>query len=635
MAAQTQVQVVLEAKDNASKVLNKFGDTASQTARKFEADFKGAGLMATAFLGSLTALAAGAVKVASSFEQNRIAFETMLGSAELAKDMMTDLAKFTLETPFEMAQVTQGAKSLMAYGVSAEEIIPTFKTLGDIAAGVGMDKLPNLVLAFGQVKAATRLTGMELRQFTEAGVPLLDILSKQMGRTVADIKDMVSAGEVGFPDVQKALESLTGEGGKFNDLMLRQSKTMAGLVSNIKDKIVQSMSEIAGVSVETGEIREGSLFAVLKDGAEKLYQLIDVITPKLIAFFEWFSSNKPALVVTAGIIGGMLVAAFVALAGAAASALITLIPFIAVGAAISSIGYLIYKAWSTNFLGIQDRLKLLYEFFVVSWRFIKDSVDIVTSWFTNVALPLIQNFFTTIQNVILLFVAIWQLEWAIIKDVTTAIFNWFLGWAGPTIISFFDWIKTALIDWVEAWKTLFNSIKIHVEEVVGWFMTYVHPTIKRAFDLIAGIVKGLWEEFKDKFDSIKQKVEEVINFIKGLIDNFKPKISIGLDLPNVEEAWNNLRNRARNIGVPGFQTGGIVPGPIGAPVLATVHGGEHITPTGRGGGSMGGSGLSFNVQIGLYAGTEVEKRNIARDLYAALVQVAQSQNKSVKELMGA
>jgi hypothetical protein len=114
-----------------------------------------------------------------------------------------------------------------------------------------------------------------------------------MGRTVADIKDMVSAGEVGFPDVQKALESLTGEGGKFNDLMLRQSKTMAGLVSNIKDKIVQSMSEIAGVSVETGEIREGSLFAVLKDGAEKLYQLIDVITPKLIAFFEWFCPTSP------------------------------------------------------------------------------------------------------------------------------------------------------------------------------------------------------------------------------------------------------------------------------------------------------------------------------------------------------
>lgn len=81
------------------------------------------------------------------------------------------------------------------------------------------------------------------------------------------------------------------------------------------------------------------------------------------------------------------------------------------------------------------------------------------------------------------------------------------------------------------------------------------------------------------------------------------------------------------------QTGGIVPGPIGEPVLATVHAGERITPMGR--SPTGGGGIIFNVSIGLYAGTETEKRNVAKELYAALVQVAVSQNKTVKELMGA
>lgn len=613
MAATTNVQVIIDAKDNASKVLKGFGDTASKVTKNYSADLKAAGVMAGSLLVSLTALATGAVKVASSFEQNRIAFETMLGSAEMAKDMMTKLAKFTLETPFEMTQVVQGAKSLMAYGIEAEKIIPTFKTLGDIAAGVGMDKLPNLVLAFGQVKAATRLTGMELRQFTEAGVPLLDILSQQLGKTVAEVKDMVSAGTVGFSDVEQALTSLTAEGGKFNDLMLKQSTTMAGLISNIKDRIAQTMSEIVGVSVATGEIREGSLFAVLKNAAEKLYAALDVLTPKLIEFSNWLAQNQTAIAVIAGGIGGLLVGAIVAFVAAFSTASLIVAGFVAVGA--------ILAGW---IMLIKQQFENASKVFTETWLPAIESAKIA-----------IIGFFEYVGNVIQFFVAIWLLQWAIIKDIVLIVVNWFWSWAGPTINNFLSWIKDLIASWVNYWQQAFNSIKQIVQAVVNWFMTYVYPTISTVFGWLSQKVNWLKDEFGKAFDWIKDKVDSVISFIRNLIDNFKPKISIGLELPNIEAAWNNLKERARNIGVPGFQTGGVVPGPIGAPVMATVHGGEVVSPVGRTGGQSNGGGTVFNVYVGMYAGTETEKRNIAADLYAALAQVAQSQNKNVQELMGA
>uniref|UniRef100_UPI002B1DFA00 tape measure protein n=1 Tax=Pseudomonas atacamensis TaxID=2565368 RepID=UPI002B1DFA00 len=80
-----------------------------------------------------------------------------------------ELTKFAASTPFELKGLETASKQLLAYGFEQKQVLPNLKALGDIAAGVGMDKLPQLILAFGQVKAATRLTGNELRQFTEAG----------------------------------------------------------------------------------------------------------------------------------------------------------------------------------------------------------------------------------------------------------------------------------------------------------------------------------------------------------------------------------------------------------------------------------------------------------------------------------
>lgn len=229
-------------------------------------------------LAGLTAgiagLAVTSIKTASSFQQQRVALETFTGSAEIAGKLLSDITNFAKKTPFELSGVIEGTKRLMAFGVSATDVLTDLKSLGNIAAGVGMDKLPQLILAFGQVKAATKLTGMELRQFTEAGVPLLDELAKQTGKTAAQIKEDMEAGAApSFEAVREALAALSGEGGRFNNLMEAQSKTLSGTISNLKDSFTLFGLSVAGVTAQ-GEIIKGGFFDKVNNAAQNLYSWI-------------------------------------------------------------------------------------------------------------------------------------------------------------------------------------------------------------------------------------------------------------------------------------------------------------------------------------------------------------------------
>jgi tape measure domain-containing protein len=177
------------------------------------------------------------LREAGEDEQTKIAFETMLGSADLALKKINELKEFAAKTPFELRGIKVAARRLLAFNFSAEELMPTLKALGDLTAGLGVERMPQLILALGQVKAATKLRGQELRQFTEAGVPLISELAKVLGKPEKEIQNLVSAGKVGFEDVRKALFQLTEEGGRFNNLMAKQSKSLFGLWSNVKDII--------------------------------------------------------------------------------------------------------------------------------------------------------------------------------------------------------------------------------------------------------------------------------------------------------------------------------------------------------------------------------------------------------------
>lgn len=183
------------------------------------------------------------LREAGKFEQAEIAFTTILGSAEAAKKKLAELLDFAKRTPFTIPGIISSSKQLLAVGIESDKLLPTLKALGDVSAGLSVP-LSRLALNFGQVKTQGRLTGRELKDFAVAGVPLAEVLAKQLGIARGAVADLVSKGKISFPQVEKAFISMTTGAGRFANLMIKQSKSFFGLISNIQDGLQLLAAEI-------------------------------------------------------------------------------------------------------------------------------------------------------------------------------------------------------------------------------------------------------------------------------------------------------------------------------------------------------------------------------------------------------
>ena len=182
----------------------------------------------------MTNLLTSIVQVRGQFQQLEIAFETMLGSKSKAHELMLQMEETAAKTPFDLDGVANGAKQLLAYGESADKVNDTLVRLGNIASGLSLP-LNDIVYLYGTTMVQGRLYAADVRQFTGRGIPLVKELAKMYGVTADEINNMVSAGKIGFPDVQKVLNKLTDEGGQFYNLMEKQSKSLTGMISNLGD----------------------------------------------------------------------------------------------------------------------------------------------------------------------------------------------------------------------------------------------------------------------------------------------------------------------------------------------------------------------------------------------------------------
>ncbi|WP_426473448.1 tape measure protein [Chryseobacterium balustinum] len=203
------------------------------------------------------------INVRGEFQKTEIAFSTMLGSADKAKVLMGQMVDLAAKTPFSLKDVSVGAKQLLAFQVPAKDLLDTLTRIGNISAGVSVP-IDRIILAYGQVKAAGRLMGTEMRQFTEAGIPMYAELAKVLKTDETAIKGMIEAGKVGFKDVEQVIKNLTSEGGMFFELMEKQSTSMSGRVSNLGDQWDQMLNKI-------GQANEGILY----DGIDGLTHLVE------------------------------------------------------------------------------------------------------------------------------------------------------------------------------------------------------------------------------------------------------------------------------------------------------------------------------------------------------------------------
>ena len=213
-------------------------------------------------------------RVRGEFQQLEVAFKTMLGSKEKADALMSQLVSTAAKTPFDLQSVAGGAKQLLAYGVAAEEINGILIRLGDIAAGLSIP-LGDLVYLYGTTRAQGRLYTEDFNQFTGRGIPMVAELAKQFGVAENKVKKLVEEGNVGFPEVQKVIENLTNEGGKFGGLMEAQSKTITGQISNIEDSITNLYNKLGQSSEGVINLALGGVSSLLEN-YEKVGEAIAV-----------------------------------------------------------------------------------------------------------------------------------------------------------------------------------------------------------------------------------------------------------------------------------------------------------------------------------------------------------------------
>ena len=198
----------------------------------------------------------------AEMEQHTTSLEVMLGSASKASAMIEKMRDFAAKTPLTLENVISGGSLLMSYGVDESNLIDTMTKLGDLASG-NAEKMDRITLAYGQMLAKGKVTGEELMQMTEAGVPLQTALAESIGVTGEEFSKMVSAGKVGIDDLNKVITGLTTGNGKFAGMMEKQSQTMQGMLSTLQDNISEFFRKM-------GEGAFGEAKSVLQDVSDQL-----------------------------------------------------------------------------------------------------------------------------------------------------------------------------------------------------------------------------------------------------------------------------------------------------------------------------------------------------------------------------
>lgn len=262
--------------------------TAENEARRLDSTFANLGrLAAGAFaIGSLGQLPGQIVQVRGEFQQLEIAFNTMLRSKAKADQLMADVVQLAAETPFGLKDAAQATKQLLAYGSASESVISELKMLGDVAAGVSVP-IGDLTYLYGTLRSQGRAYAVDIRQFAGRGIPIYRELAEVLGVGVDKVNELVEQGKVGFPQVEKAFQNMTGEGGMFFNLMEKQSKSLTGLLSQLKDAIDVMFNNI-------GASQEEAIASVIK-GTISLTQNYQRVADVLTVLIATYGAYKAAV----------------------------------------------------------------------------------------------------------------------------------------------------------------------------------------------------------------------------------------------------------------------------------------------------------------------------------------------------
>lgn len=265
------------------------GDTAEKEGAKIEQMFKRATSSVFAFFSAAqaTSFVKSMATVHGEFQQIEIALETILGNEREAATLMNQLRDTAAKTPFDMKGIANGAKQLLAYGEDAATVNETLIKLGNIAAGLSQP-LGDLVYLYGTTMTQGRLYTQDFNQFVGRGIPMIKELAEYFGVAESEVRGLVEAGKVGFPEVQAVISSLTEEGGMFFNLMEKQSTSVIGKISNLGDAWDAALDKM-------GESSEGFIYTGI-EGLTYLVEHYDTVLKILGTLVTAYGSYKAALI---------------------------------------------------------------------------------------------------------------------------------------------------------------------------------------------------------------------------------------------------------------------------------------------------------------------------------------------------
>lgn len=348
MAEVARLQVVIGARIN--EFNKEMGALQKNVKRTFASDNLGISKGALGVIAgvgvALGALGVASVKAAGQMEQTRIAFTTLLKDGEKAKSFLSELEKFAASTPFELPGVLDASKRLLAFGFSAEQVIPILTAVGDSAAalGIGEEGIQRLTLAIGQMQAKGKVSAEEMLQLAEAGVPAWEMLANKIGTDIPTAMDKASKGQISAAEGIQAV--ISGMNSKFGGMMEQQSQTINGIMSNIQDSVTQSMVVIGDKIIEAFDIKPK-----LKGAQDALGEFTEKVKSIGLAdaIREIPSGFAGSMAVIAGAALGVAIPAIVALVGTmgtlAVGAGIISAPVIALGAVVGGVAYAMFENW--------------------------------------------------------------------------------------------------------------------------------------------------------------------------------------------------------------------------------------------------------------------------------------------------
>lgn len=452
--------------------LNKSGQAASMGLMTILGPAAMFGAVGGAIFGAFTGLKHG-VEWANQTEQITKSFETMLPPGEKAEDLLHRIKDFGKTTPFLIPNLNDAARDLTAYGVSAAQVVPTLKVLGDVSGG-NEERFKELVEVYGKLKASGGSLQLDqINQIASRGIPIFQELKNVLGAGDGELRNMVTNGLVQLPHLQQALKNLTSEGGMFKDGLTNQTDTVIGQFGRLKENL-------------------GLLFQDFAQAGMKAFDVKGMIGG-LTAIVGWVRSSFVPMM-----LGGFtIVADYVkVVVGWIVSTWTTFAPYIMTvwGAVWTFVTSVASSAWTA-----------ITTIFQAGWTFL-------TSLFGGDSMGI--GGWTELIQASLLAVSFAFINWK--EYVALAATN-----AMYYVVRFGNQVAWVFTDVIPTYLVWFGDQWINIFKTIASFTT--------------SVFKGLWENAKNFFTGlwnwVSSKGSEPFEFTwTGLTDSFKNSIA---DLPNV------------------------------------------------------------------------------------------------------